>query len=224
MGLDFTADVPDNLLPAWVAGWSACRGYSPAREAGHPAIVLADKTGDWEFFAYEPGDEEFADLARNTLESPKRMLTVLTRDPQRYHMLAPQHGLRVHHSDQSMMVTDMSEQDAEDPWYRDTDFKTVIDRDGNVHRARVMYGEEEAAHGVMAVVDGVAVFDHIETHNNFRRRGLATHIMRALAASAFEHLVETGLLIASHDGRMLYQHLGWDTVCDVLILKPSDAA
>jgi ribosomal protein S18 acetylase RimI-like enzyme len=225
MAVDYTRDVPDNLLPAWVAGWSACRGYSPAtEEAGHPAIVLSDKTGDWEYFAYEPSEDEFADLAAQTARSPKRMFTVLTRDPERIRALAGRHGLRVHHSDQSMMVTDMSDQDSEDPWYRDPDFKTEVVRSGNVHRARVTYEDEEAAHGVVAVVDGFAVFDHIETAEKYRRRGLATHVMRALIASTFEHLVDTGLLIASHDGQMLYNHLGWDTVCDVMILKPADAA
>jgi ribosomal protein S18 acetylase RimI-like enzyme len=225
MAIDYARDVPDNLLPAWVAGWSACRGYTPATDdAGHPAIVLSDKTGDWEYFAYEPEDHEFASLAARTAGSPRRMVTVLTRDPQRIRSLASRHGLRVHHSEQSMMVTDMSNQDSEDPWYRDPDFKTEVLRDGNVHRARVTCEGEEAAHGVVAVVDGFAVFDHIETAEKYRRRGLATHLMRALIASTFEHIVDTGLLIASHDGQMLSKHLGWDTVCDVMILKPADAS
>ncbi|TJY69857.1 GNAT family N-acetyltransferase [Arthrobacter sp. CAU 1506] len=221
MGNEYTTDVPDDVLSVWVAGWSACRGYSSEEVSGHPAVLLADKTGDWEYFAFEPGDEEFAAVARDTTKSSGRIFTVLTRNAQRIHELAPQHGLRVHHNAQSLMVTDMSGQDAEDPWYRDADFKTELEKTGSVHRVRVVHEGNEAAHGVVAVVDNVAVFDHIETDINYRRRGLATHVMRALIASTFEHMVDTGLLIASHDGQMLYNHLGWDTVCDVMILKPA---
>ena len=46
--------------------------------------------------------------------------------------------------------------------------------------------------------------------------------MKALAAQAFEHDVESGLLLASLDGQKLYSHLGWRTVCHVLMLSTSD--
>jgi hypothetical protein len=46
--------------------------------------------------------------------------------------------------------------------------------------------------------------------------------MRALAAQAFEHDIESGLLLASLDGQKLYSHLGWTTVCHVLMLSSSD--
>jgi hypothetical protein len=45
--------------------------------------------------------------------------------------------------------------------------------------------------------------------------------MKALAAQAFEHDVQNGLLLASLDGQKLYSHLGWDVVCHVLMMSVS---
>ena len=45
--------------------------------------------------------------------------------------------------------------------------------------------------------------------------------MKALAAQAFEHDVENGLLLASLDGQKLYSHLGWRSVSGVLMLSTS---
>ncbi|MEO8284275.1 MAG: GNAT family N-acetyltransferase, partial [Pseudarthrobacter sp.] len=56
----------------------------------------------------------------------------------------------------------------------------------------------------------------------YQRRGLGSFIMKALAAQAFEHDVEAGLLLASLDGQKLYSHLGWSTVCHVVMLSASD--
>jgi len=82
-------------------------------------------------------------------------------------------------------------------------------------------GEKVAASGRVFVVDGTAVFDKIVTEPDFQRRGLGTFIMKALAAQAFSHHVENGLLLASLDGQKLYSHLGWDVVCHVLMMSAS---
>jgi GNAT superfamily N-acetyltransferase len=90
-----------------------------------------------------------------------------------------------------------------------------------VHYAVVRSGETLAASGRVFVVGETAVFDKIITEPAFQRRGLGSFIMRALAAKAFEHDVQTGLLLASLDGQKLYSHLGWTTVSRVLMLSAS---
>ena len=51
-----------HLLEVWVAGWAGCRGYETRTEGRFPAALRADTTGDWEYFASDPTDAEFADL------------------------------------------------------------------------------------------------------------------------------------------------------------------
>lgn len=211
-----------HLLEVWVAGWAACRGYETGTEGRFPAALRADTTGDWEYFASDPSDLEFAALASKTVEAPARVLTILTNDVFRYKTLAQQHGLNVTSASQTMMVVDMETQDAEDPWLSDDELTLETTESNGVHHAVVRSGDTLAASGQVFVVNGTAVFDKIVTQPDFQRRGLGSFIMKALAAQAYAHDVEEGLLLASLDGQKLYSHLGWTSVCHVLMLSASD--
>jgi GNAT superfamily N-acetyltransferase len=211
-----------HLLEVWVAGWAGCRGYETGTEGRFPAALRADSTGEWQYFASDPTDSEFADLAAKTAEAPARVLTVLTNDVERYTALAQLQGLNVTSASQSMMVVDMETQDAEDPWLSDDELSLETSESNGVHHAVVRSGDSVAASGQVLVINGTAVFDKIVTEPAFQRRGLGSFIMKALAAQAFEHDVEDGLLLASLDGQKLYSHLGWSSVCHVLMLSASD--
>ncbi|MBO1267619.1 GNAT family N-acetyltransferase [Arthrobacter cavernae] len=219
MSADALVEDIAHLLEVWVAGWSGCRGYETRNEGRFPAALRADKTGDWEYFAHDPSDGEFAELAAKTSEAPTRILTVLTNDVARYSFLAGQHGLHVTSASQTMMIVDMETQDSEDPWLHDDDLELATSEANGVHHAVVHSGEQVAASGRVYVVKGTAVFDKIVTEPAFQRRGLGSFIMKALAAQAFEHDVQNGLLLASLDGQKLYSHLGWKDVCHVLMIS-----
>lgn len=207
------------LLEVWVAGWSGCRGYQTSKEGRFPAVLRTDKTGDWEYFAFDPTEAEFAELAAKTAEAPTRILTVLTNDVQKYKYLAETSGLHVTSASQTMMIVDMETQDSEDPWLQDDDLRLETSESNGVHYAYVKSGDRTAASGRVFVVDGTAVFDKIIVEPEFQRRGLGSFIMKALAAMAFEHDVQDGLLLASLDGQKLYSHLGWDDVSHVLMMS-----
>ena len=211
-----------HLLEIWVAGWAGCRGYETRREGRFPAAFRADTTHQWEYFAFDPTDSEFADLAAKTAEVPARVLTILTNDVARYTFLGQANGLHVTSASQTMMIVDMETQDAEDPWLSDDDLKLETSRAGGVHHAVVRADDEVAASGRVFVVGHTAIFDKIVTAEAYQRRGLGSFIMKALAAQAFEHDVDSGLLLASLDGQKLYSHLGWRMVCNVLMLSTSD--
>src|SRR5688500_2990972 len=166
------------LLEVWVAGWAGCRGYRTSSEGRFPAAFRADTSGEWEFFASEPTDGEFAALAAKTAEVPARVLTILTNDVDRYAALARQHGLNVTSDSQTMMIVDMETQDAEDPWLSDDDLKLYLSEHNHVHYAEVRSGDTVAASGRVFVVGDTAVFDKIITEPGFQRRGLGSFIMR----------------------------------------------
>ncbi|MGO4452603.1 GNAT family N-acetyltransferase [Arthrobacter sp. RAF14] len=213
----------DGLLDVWVDGWAGCRGYSVERVGAFPAVDRDDTVKSREFFAVEPSEQDFAELAQQIREVSGRLLTVLTRDPQKYLALGDSEGLRLNSTSESMMIVDMDTQDTEDPWLPDDDLEvsyTVVD---GCHRAEVRAGDVVAASGRVFVTNGtVAVFDQIVTHDDYRRRGLGSFIMKSLAARSFEHPVETGLLLASADGRLLYSHLGWQEVCAVVMFSSAE--
>ena len=68
---------------------------------------------------------------------------------------------------------------------------------------------EVAASGRLALVDGLAVFDRIRTHENHRRQGLGRAVMRRLGNVAVSRDTTKAALVATAEGRMLYRTLGW---------------
>lgn len=68
---------------------------------------------------------------------------------------------------------------------------------------------ELAASGRAALVEDWCVFDQIVTSPEHRRRGLGRIIMERLAMAASTAGAGRGLLVATDEGRLLYERLGW---------------
>lgn len=91
-----------------------------------------------------------------------------------------------------------------------------LNRGGAHHRGRALTTEgTTAASALMSTHEGSAVFDKVVTEPEHRRHGLAGAVMNALGRTARAQGVYTGLLVATEEGRGLYEHLGWEVVCEV---------
>ncbi|WP_017586411.1 GNAT family N-acetyltransferase [Nocardiopsis ganjiahuensis] len=89
-----------------------------------------------------------------------------------------------------------------------------VSRRGSSYVARALTAEGAGAAGaLMATYEGTAVFDQVVTEPEHRRAGLARALMNALGRTARAQGVYTGLLVATEEGRGLYEHLGWEVVC-----------
>lgn len=76
--------------------------------------------------------------------------------------------------------------------------------------ARVLDSRGEvAAIGRVVRVGDFAIYDRIETHAAHRRRGLARAVMRVLETTARARGASRSVLVATAEGRMLYEALGW---------------
>ena len=69
--------------------------------------------------------------------------------------------------------------------------------------------DEVAAIGHVVTVGGFAIYDQIETHADHRRRGLGRAVMKALERIARAQGAIQGVLVATNEGRALYETLGW---------------
>lgn len=66
-----------------------------------------------------------------------------------------------------------------------------------------------AASGHIALDDRLAIYDRIVTDTLHQRRGLGRAVMHALQALARRHGRHVGVLVATPQGRALYESLGW---------------
>lgn len=215
------SNASDELIGTWVDGWAGVRGYEIRHEGRVHAALRHDTTGDWEYVIYEPSKEELAAVAETLKKHPKRRLTAFNDSVEDLLNTANEVGLQVSADDEVLMVTELATHDVEVPLPADG-FVFQIERDGT-HAYVSLHPEDNqelvAASGHVSAVDGFAIFDRIITGPDFRRQGLGTMIMRALASLAQEHDVDEGLLIASVDGQQLYASLGWTSLGKVVLFK-----
>jgi hypothetical protein len=72
---------------------------------------------------------------------------------------------------------------------------------------------ELASTGRVVIVNDLAVYDRIFTTYNHRRKGLASFLMKELQKIALSKGVFKNFLVATEEGKWLYQSLGWDVYC-----------
>ncbi|ULT26006.1 GNAT family N-acetyltransferase [Sphingobacterium sp. E70] len=68
---------------------------------------------------------------------------------------------------------------------------------------------ELASIGRLVIVDDLAVYDRISTEENHKRKGLATFLIKELEQIALSKNVHRNFLVATEQGKLLYQSLGW---------------
>ena len=85
----------------------------------------------------------------------------------------------------------------------------VTTRSGVTVARLITAAGEIAARGQLTIAGRVATMDQVETAPAHRRRGLGSVIMRMLAAEAATRGATTGVLVATPEGRALYENLGW---------------
>ncbi|GLQ99151.1 GNAT family N-acetyltransferase [Dyella mobilis] len=88
-------------------------------------------------------------------------------------------------------------------------YRMELHQDGPVARVQVVAPNGDiAASGTAAETMDAYVYDRIETALEYRRKGLGIAVMHALG-SARKSSIGRQLLVATEDGRSLYERLGW---------------
>ncbi len=191
------------LVETWVHGWALARGTPPpVRDSGALRIDvgLPDQKAR---YVFAQCSENLRRLAER-IDEPFVFIKVCSPpDPVRAHLPSRWVIQR-----QGYMMTRMLEP-LEDthlpPGYR-------LAVESIKPRLTVSITDDRgdlAARGGSALVDGLAVFDQIRTHEEYRRRGLARAVMNALQGAAFRQGAMRGGLVATPEGRALYDSMGW---------------
>ncbi len=90
-------------------------------------------------------------------------------------------------------------------------YQVEYENDNAVSIVRIVTeNNESAAIGRVILVDDLAVYDRISTEDQHRRKGLATFLMKELERIALSKSVSRNFLVATEEGRVLYESFGWE--------------
>ncbi|MBC7594049.1 MAG: hypothetical protein H7288_08945 [Kineosporiaceae bacterium] len=215
-----------NLAMRWLEGWSAATGHPWTDEHGVIRIEALMASRRFEYLLVEPNDEEFDSITALIDGDSRDVVTVFTNKPDHY--LVPHAGLVVDRDDEALMTCPLARTDSPVPDGFETQgfeaqgFETQWDDQGDRVSLHVIQGVQLAAAGNLAIVDHDVIFDRVETMPRFRRRGLGRFVMQSLSSWAIQHEADTGILAASGDGQALYETLGWQHKCAMLMFRGTE--
>lgn len=91
------------------------------------------------------------------------------------------------------------------------EYKLEFDNYNSTFVVRIVTQNGELASiGRVALVDDIAVYDRISTESDHRRKGLASFLIKELEKIALSKGVFKNFLVATEEGKLLYQSLGWE--------------
>ncbi|GAB2566270.1 GNAT family N-acetyltransferase [Kribbella endophytica] len=209
----------DDLLRRWQYGWGLCRGLPPAVDRRTVLdVTLGLPNRDRELFAL-PGTTP-APLIDEVLHAARPIwLTVTTHEADEAATELQAAGLELFDERNLLMTIDLREHPVSSTQYA---VRTTTEE--LLERVRIAAAEDEAARGMMALVRNDAVMHDIHTNPTYRRQGLGSVVMGALARRALERGATTGLLMATVEGAALYRKLGWVPQATMLTAKAARAA
>lgn len=200
--------ISPTILHQWLTAWSLSRELSLPVKYGSGFKVDVQQEKQKARYVFAQPDDDFIRLA-NTITEPRIFLKVCAppeevraRIPDRW-VVQPQGYMMICRSPMLARHSQLS-----------NDYTLVSEIYGATHLLKIvdLHGET-ACTGRVVLVEGLAVYDRIVTTSSHRRKGLAAFLMKQLEKIARTKGATTHFLVATEEGRLLYQSLGWDLYC-----------
>ena len=197
------------LIEKWLNGWSVSRGVSlPVKyKSGFKIEVGWEEQKSRYVFPFL--NKDLIDLAESIEEpwvflkvcAPSNELTEILPDrwtiqPQGYLMMSENNPEKFENrilADGYSMETEISD----DGVY----LIKIKDKNNGL-----------ASSGRVVCTDGWAIYDRIETSQSHQRKGLGSYLFAELQKIAERKGIENNILVATEQGRLLYESLGWKVV------------
>ncbi len=190
--------IDPDLVRVWLTGWTLARGTPPPvalPDCWRVDVGWPDQKARFVFPAASNAVTRRAAAIREAhvflkVVAPPDVLRALL--PESWHLQSPRFMMT--HGRLGLTGGGLA------PGYRQED-------DGRT--ARILLRDAVVASGQVVMVEGRAIFDSIKVDADHRRRGLGRALVAALTAMARDAEVVRGVLVATQDGRALYETLGW---------------
>ncbi|PWN61056.1 GNAT family N-acetyltransferase [Chryseobacterium viscerum] len=197
--------VSAEIVESWLKGWCLSREVSfPVQYKSGFKVIVGDEKQK-ERFVFPELNDDFFQLA-HSIDTPWVYLKVSTspdelmgKIPERW-QLQPQGYMMT--CFQPMTFPEISL--AEGYHLEFSEYNTTF-----VVRI-VAENDEQASIGRVSLIDDVAVYDRIVTEINHQRKGLASFLLKELEKIALSKGFSNNLLVATEEGKLLYENLGWE--------------
>ncbi|WP_278553765.1 GNAT family N-acetyltransferase [Elizabethkingia bruuniana] len=197
------------LIKKWLNGWSVSRGVSlPVKyKSGFKIEVGWEEQKSRYVFPFL--NKDLIDLAES-IEEPWIFLKVCAPCNELTEILPDRWTIQ---PQGYLMMGENNPEKFENQLLADGySMETEVSDDG-VYLIKIKDKNNElASSGRVVCIDGWAIYDRIETSQSHQRKGLGSYLFAELQKIAERKGIENNILVATEQGRLLYESLGWKVV------------
>lgn len=198
-------EVSKDIIAKWLKGWSLSRGLPLPFQYKSGFKVIVENEKQKARYVFSELNEDFFQLAESICD-PLVFLKVCAsfdsfkdKIPEKWQLQPQGYMMSCYHQ---MNIPDFD---------IDEDYKLEFENYNSIFVIRIITKNgEPASIGRIVIVDDFAIYDRISTENNHKRKGLATFIMKELEKIALSKGVYKNFLVATEEGKSLYESLGWN--------------
>lgn len=192
------------IVKSWLRGWCLSREVSfPVQYKSGFNVFVGDEKQK-ERYVFPELNEDFFQLARS-IDEPWVYLKVSTSSeqvmgniPEKWKLQAQGYLMTCFHPMIFPEICLTEGYHLEFSEYNTTFVVRIVAENG-----------EQASIGRVSLIDDVAVYDRIVTEINHQRKGLASFLLKELEKIALSKGFANNLLVATEEGKLLYENLGW---------------
>ncbi len=201
------AHAPDDCFLAWIRGWALTREVDPPlphADGFHIAVGLPRQAARYVFASPSPAIAELG----ASVSQPWVYIKACATSGQLRALLPARWRIEDLHYMMTCDARPFPGGGAVPAGYV-TEVDDLIEATGRGHVRVVAPDGALAASGHVAMGERLAIYDRIGTEAAYQRRGLGRAVMHALQVLARAHGRHEGVLVATDQGRALYEAIGW---------------
>ncbi|WP_268846189.1 GNAT family N-acetyltransferase [Flavobacterium aestivum] len=201
-------NISKDTIERWLKGWSLSRELPlPTKFKSGFKVDVGYEKQKIRYVFPNPSDD-FIELA-NSITEPWVFLKVCAT-PDTLKNLLPQRWVI---QPQGYMMTNSQRMIGEKVNLNDQ-YKIEFEQYDSTYVIKIIANNGDmAAIGRVVLVDDLAIYDRISTDVNHKRKGLATVLMKELEKIALAKGIHQNFLVATEEGKLLYESLGWKLSC-----------
>lgn len=196
--------VSAGIVENWLKGWSLSRELPFPTQYKSGFKVIVGYENQKERYVFPELNEDFFQLA-DSIDEPWVYLKVCTppdqfmeKIPERWKLQPQGYMMTCFHPMNFPEVTLADGYQVEYGQYNSTFMVKIVAENG-----------EQASIGYVALIDDLAVYDRIVTEKNHQRKRLASFLLKELEKIAVSKGFTKNFLVATEEGKLLYENLGW---------------
>ena len=196
--------ISKDIIFNWLNAWSISRGLTLPTSFNSGFKVEVGYPNQKVRYVFPLLNEDFFRLA-NEIDEPYIYLkfcgppkSIIDKIPSRW-KIQPQGFMMVCFDKMKEIKTELSQ---------DYNLKIDFSKAGYLAKIQTINGEV-ASEARLILVNDLAIYDRVITNDNHKRKGLASILIKELEKIAISEGVCKNFLVATEQGKFLYEKLGW---------------